>query len=180
MHRIHKLALPTAIAAAALFTAACGSSGATGGPYGHGAPSSATPAYGQTSPSVAPAAAPGVATTVAAASSPLGQLIVDGSGRTLYLFESDTNSASTCYDACAQAWPPLLTSGSPDAGPSVSPADLATTTRRDGSVQVTFHGHPLYSFVRDKAAGDTTGQGLSAFGALWYVVGTNGAKITTS
>ena len=179
MRQIHKLALPAAVAAAALFTAACGSSGAAGGPYGQGTPSSATPAYGQTSPSVA-LPPPRVATTVAAASSPLGQLIVDGSGRTLYLFEGDTNSASTCYDACAQAWPPLLTSGSPGAGPNVSPADLATTTRRDGSVQVTFHGHPLYSFVRDKAAGDTTGQGLSAFGALWYVVGTNGAKITTA
>ena len=75
---------------------------------------------------------------------------------------------------------PRICAGSPDAGPSVSPADLATSTRRAGSVQVTFHGHPLYTFVGDKTAGDTTGQGLSAFGALWYVVGTNGAKITTS
>ena len=180
MRRIHKLALPAAVAAAALFTAACGSSGDTGGPYGQGAPSTATPAYGPTSPSAVSASTPAVATTVAAANSPLGPLIVDGSGRTLYLFEGDTNNASTCYDACAQAWPPLLTSGSPDAGPNVNPADLATTTRRDGSAQVTFHGHPLYTFVADKNAGDTTGQGLSAFGALWYVVGTNGAQITTS
>jgi predicted lipoprotein with Yx(FWY)xxD motif len=180
MRRIHKLALPTAVAAAALFTAACGSSGAAGGPYGQPTPGTATPAYGQTSPSAAPAPGPAVATTVTAASSPLGQLMVNGSGRTLYLFDRDLNNVSTCYNACAQAWPPLLTSGSPEAGPNVSHADLATTTRRDGSNQVTFHGHPLYTFVADKTAGDTTGQGLSAFGDLWYVVGTNGAKITTS
>ena len=180
MYRIPKLALPAVVGAAALFTAACGSSGATGGPYGQGAPNTATPAYGPTAPSAAPAPGTAVATTVAVASSPLGQLVVDGSGRTLYLFEGDVNNTATCYDACAQAWPPLLTSGSPDAGANVTPADLATTTRRDGSVQVTFHGHPLYRFAGDKTAGDTTGQGLSAFGALWYVVGTNGAKITTA
>jgi predicted lipoprotein with Yx(FWY)xxD motif len=174
MSRIPKLVLPAVVGGTALVTAACGSGGGKPAGASGSAPSYSAPS-GQAAPSGQSTGA-----VVAVASSPLGQLLVDGSGRTLYLFESDTNSASTCYDACAQAWPPLLTSGSPGAGPDVRPADLATTTRRDGSVQVTFHGHPLYSFVGDKAPVDTTGQGLSAFGALWYVVGTNGAKITTA
>jgi predicted lipoprotein with Yx(FWY)xxD motif len=176
MRPIRKLAVPTVVAAAALVAAACGSSG---GPYGQAAPSTASPAYGQTPPS---AAAPGQTATslVAVAGSRLGQLIVDGSGRVLYLFEGDTTNVSTCYDACAQAWPPLLTVGLPDAGPDVSRLDLATSTRRDGAIQVTYHGHPLYSFVGDKQAGETTGQGLTAFGARWYVLAADGTKIDDS
>jgi predicted lipoprotein with Yx(FWY)xxD motif len=180
MRRIHKLAVPTVVAAAALVAAACGSSGATGGPYGQAAPTTANPTYGQSPPSAVPAPGQTAPSSVAVAGSRLGQLIVDGSGRALYLFEGDTTNASTCYDACAEAWPPLLTVGSPDAGPNVSRVDLATATRRDGGVQVTYHGHPLYSFGGDKQAGDTAGQGLRAFGALWYVVGADGTKIDNS
>jgi predicted lipoprotein with Yx(FWY)xxD motif len=114
---------------------------------------------------------------VAAASSPLGRLLVDSSGRTLYLFEADTTHASTCYDACAQAWPPLLADGTPGAGADVTGGDLATSARRDDTVHVTYHGHPLYFFAGDQRPGDTTGQGLLAFGAHWFVVGTDGIKI---
>jgi predicted lipoprotein with Yx(FWY)xxD motif len=180
MRRIHKLAVPTVVAAAAFIAAACGSNGASGDPYGQAAPTTANPTYGQSPPSAAPAAGQTAPSLVAVAGSPLGQLIVDGSGRSLYLFEGDTTNASTCYDACAEAWPPLLTVGSPDAGPNVSHPDLATATRRDGAVQVTYHGHPLYSFVGDKHAGDTNGQGLTAFGASWYVVGADGTTIDNS
>jgi predicted lipoprotein with Yx(FWY)xxD motif len=176
---IRKLALPTVVAAAALVAAACESSGASGGPYGQAAPSTDSSAYGQTPPS---AGDPGETATssVAVVGSRLGQLIVDGSGRALYLFEGDRTNVSTCYDACAQAWPPLLTIGLPDTGPDVSRVDLATSTRRDGGLQVTYHGHPLYAFVGDKQAGDTTGQGLTAFGARWYVVRPDGTKIDSS
>jgi predicted lipoprotein with Yx(FWY)xxD motif len=180
MRHIRKLAGPTVVAVAALVAAACGPSGASGSPYGQGAPATANTTRGQSPPTDAPAPGQGAPSSVAVTDSRLGQLIVDGSGRALYLFEGDTTNASTCYDACAQAWPPLLTVGSPDAGPNVNRLDLTTSTRRDGAVQVTYHGHPLYSFVGDTKAGDTTGQGVTAFGARWYVVGADGTKIDDS
>ena len=169
MFGIRALALPAVLAGAALVSAACGAGGS-----GYGRPASATTAT--SSATSAPDGA--AATTVAVTGSPLGPLIVDASGRALYLFEADTSATSTCYDACAQAWPPLLTAGTPDAGPNVNGPDLATSTRRDGTVQVTYHGHPLYRFVGDRQAGDTTGQGLTAFGARWYLLDGNGTEIT--
>jgi predicted lipoprotein with Yx(FWY)xxD motif len=175
MSRVRVLAVPAVAAAAALVAAACGSSGA-GGRYGQPAPSTAPTTTGRASATATPA--PGQpATRVMAASSPLGRLLVDGSGRSLYLFEADTTHASTCYDACAQAWPPLLADGTPGAGADVTGGDLATSARRDDTVQVTYHGHPLYFFAGDQRPGDTTGQGLLAFGAHWFVVGTDGTKI---
>jgi predicted lipoprotein with Yx(FWY)xxD motif len=192
MRHVHRFAVPAIVVVAALAAAACGSNGASGGSYSQAAPSTATTVYGQSPPSAAPSpgpAAPNSETApprlgwpqrVAVAESQLGQLIVDGSGHVLYLFEGDTTDTSTCNDACAQAWPPLLTVGSPEAGASVSQLDLTTSKRRDGTLQVAYHGHPLYSFVGDKRAGDTTGQGLTAFGARWYVVGTEGSKIDES
>jgi predicted lipoprotein with Yx(FWY)xxD motif len=181
MRRIRKLAVPTVVAAAALLAAACGASGASGSPYGQAGPTTVDPARGQ-SPGAAVAAGPTVTSSavVAVTGSRLGELIVDGSGRALYLFEGDTTNGSTCYDACAQAWPPLVTVGSPQARPNVNPLDLGTSTRRDGAVQVTYHGHPLYSFVGDTKVGDTTGEGVTAFGALWYVLGADGSKIVAA
>jgi predicted lipoprotein with Yx(FWY)xxD motif len=108
---------------------------------------------------------------------PLGQILVDGSGRTLYLFESDTNTASTCSGACAQGWPPFVTSGSPQAGSGVTPSLVSTLRRSDGALQVTYNGHPLYYFAGDTKAGDTKGEGLNAFGAGWDVVSPAGDKI---
>jgi predicted lipoprotein with Yx(FWY)xxD motif len=89
---------------------------------------------------------------------------------TLYLFEADTTSQSTCGTQCASAWPPLLTTGTPVAGSGVMGSLLGTTTRSDGKVQVTYKGHPLYGFIADKKAGDVNGEGKTAFGANWYVV----------
>jgi predicted lipoprotein with Yx(FWY)xxD motif len=106
----------------------------------------------------------------------LGQILVDSNGRTLYLFEAD-KSTSSCYDACAAVWPPLAATGPLVAGPGVNQSLLATTTRKDGSMEVVYNGHPLYYFVSDKQAGDTTGQGLSSFGADWYVLSAAGTKI---
>jgi predicted lipoprotein with Yx(FWY)xxD motif len=107
----------------------------------------------------------------------LGTFLVGPNGRTLYLFEKDKTTKSTCYDACATAWPPLLTSGKPKAAGSTKSALLGTTKRKDGKMQVTYKGHPLYYFIQDKKAGDTKGQNVDAFGAEWYVLGTNGKKI---
>lgn len=122
---------------------------------------------------------PNGAATVAVASAPkLGQILVDGSGRTLYLFEADKGASSTCYSACATYWPPLLTNGAPKAGAGVDATKLATAKRNDGTSQVTYNGHPLYYVVTDHNPGDATGQAVDNFGGLWYVVGANGNKVT--
>jgi predicted lipoprotein with Yx(FWY)xxD motif len=108
----------------------------------------------------------------------LGTIVVDGKSHTLYLFEKDKNGKSKCSGACAQNWPPLLTKGKPKASGSVKASKLGTTKRSDGTTQVTYGGHPLYTFVLDhNKPGSTKGEGVDAFGAEWYVVGTNGKKI---
>ena len=108
----------------------------------------------------------------------LGPILVDGSGRTLYLFEADKGAMSTCYSSCASYWPPVLTNGSPQAGAGANASLLGTTKRTDGTVEVTYAGHPLYQVVTDHNPGDATGQAVNNFGALWYVVGPDGSKIT--
>jgi predicted lipoprotein with Yx(FWY)xxD motif len=124
-----------------------------------------------------PASSQSGAATVSVRGSSLGQILVDGNGKTLYLFEADTSTQSTCSGACAQAWPPLTTAGAPKAAGGASTSLLGTTARSDGSTQVTYAGHPLYSFVSDTKPGDTTGEGVNAFGAGWDVVSAAGAKI---
>ena len=109
--------------------------------------------------------------------SSLGQFLVDGSGRTLYLFEADTGNTSTCSGACAKAWPPFLTSGQPNAASGLQQSLVGTVKRSDGTVEVTYHGHPLYYFIGDKKPGDTNGEGSTAFGAGWDVVSPAGNKI---
>ena len=97
----------------------------------------------------------------------LGSFLVDSKGMTLYLYTKDTPNTSSCYGGCATAWPPLLTVGTPVAGSGVTASMLGTTTRTDGTVQVTYNGWPLYYFAKDKVAGDTTGEGV---GSVWYVI----------
>jgi predicted lipoprotein with Yx(FWY)xxD motif len=109
--------------------------------------------------------------------SSLGRILVNGSGRTLYLFEKDTRGRSSCRGQCASYWPPLLTTGRPVAGTGVNRSLLGTTRRPDGKTQVTYAGHPLYRFVQDRRAGDTSGEDLRFFGAAWYVVSPSGKKI---
>jgi len=96
---------------------------------------------------------------------------------TVYLFEADKSGQSACSGACAANWPPVTTSGQPQASGSASSSKLGTTTRSDGTKQVTYNGHPLYLFVKDGDAGDAYGQGLKAFGADWYVVAPSGNKV---
>lgn len=121
--------------------------------------------------------APAGQATVSVRSSRLGQILVDGEGRTLYLFEADTSNKSTCNDACARAWPPLITTGEPKAGKGVKADLLGTTTRDDGKTEVTYNGHPLYYYEGDEKPGDTTGQDLDQFGAKWFVLNADGNKV---
>ncbi|MFI6862830.1 hypothetical protein ACIBKZ_23545 [Streptomyces sp. NPDC050421] len=116
--------------------------------------------------------------TVASASSPLGTILVDGEGRTLYLWEADTTSRPTCDGDCAKSWPPVTITGKPVAGTGAKAGLLGTTTRDDGRKEITYNGHPLYRYAGDTNAGDTNGQGANAFGAAWYVLDTAGNKIT--
>src|SRR3954452_17393080 len=105
----------------------------------------------------------------------LGKILVDSQGRTVYLFQKDTGSMSTCSGACATDWPPVTTTGKPTAGSGLTASMVGTATRSDGSKQVTYNGHPLYLYVGDQKAGDTNGQGVNAFGALWYAVSPAGS-----
>ena len=107
----------------------------------------------------------------------IGTFLVDGHGRTLYLFQKDKTARSTCSGACATDWPPLLTSGKAKASGSVRKALLGTTKRSDGSTQVTYKGHPLYTYSGDQKAGDTNGQAVSAYGARWYAVTPSGKRV---
>ena len=136
-----------------------------------------SPSTGSTNPSPSSAAA-GTKVSVVN-NTKLGPILVDDKGMTLYLFVKDTGTSSTCYDQCAQFWPPLLTTGTPQAGSGATQSLLGTTTRTDGKVEVTYAGHPLYYFVKDKAAGDITGQGVNGFGDLWWVLTPAGAANTT-
>jgi len=119
--------------------------------------------------------------TVKTGTSALGRIVVDGQSRTLYLFEKDKHGKSACSGACAQNWPPLLTKGTPKAGTGAKASLLGTTKRADGTTQVTYNKHPLYTFVGDKGKrGATKGEGLDAFGATWYVVAAKGTEKTGS
>jgi predicted lipoprotein with Yx(FWY)xxD motif len=112
--------------------------------------------------------------TVGVSKSSLGSILVNSMGRTLYLFKADTGSTSACSGACPAAWPPLLATGNPTAGTGLTGSKLGTITRSDGSQQITYSGHPLYTFVQDTKAGQTNGQGVTAFGASWFALTPSG------
>ena len=118
--------------------------------------------------------------SLAAISGIPGKALIGSNGRTLYLFQGDKSGTSACTGACATAWPPYIVTGTPQAGSGVSQALLGTITRPDGTVQLTYNGHPLYYFTADAAGGSAHGQGVTAFGAEWYVVNASGSKIDTS
>jgi predicted lipoprotein with Yx(FWY)xxD motif len=118
------------------------------------------------------------AVTVKTRHKKLGTFLVTGSGRTLYLFEKDEHgTTSHCYHGCARAWPPLLTSGAPIATGKTKAGLLGTTQRRNGAMQVTYNGHPLYRFDEDTKPGQTHGEGVHEFGAEWNVVNHKGHEI---
>ena len=163
MNRLALLAIG-AVAASGI-AAGCSSSG------------SSTSTSTSSAPSSAPAQTTGGAAVVKTATSPLGQILVDGSGRTLYLYKPDTGTTSTCTGACASTWPPDTTSGTPQAN-GVTASALGTTVRSDDhATQVTFHGHPLYYFSGDAKAGQTSGQGTQG---IWFAVSPSGIAITST
>lgn len=172
---------PTTLAAVAVaaisLAAGCGSSSHKSSSNPTTAPpSSSAPGYGPASPSpTTPAPAAG-GTALKFGTPKFPTALTDSAGKAVYLFEADTSTASTCYGACATAWPPVLTTGAP----SITGGDmgkLGTTTRTDGTKQVTYNGHPLYYFAGDTKPGDTNGEGSKAFGAGWYLLGSDGMKI---
>jgi len=157
--------LAAGLVALAVAIAGCGGSGGSGGDGG---------AYGAAR---APAPSSGGKASVKLASTKLGSVLVDAKGRTLYLFEADKGPMSACSGACASVWPPLTTSGKPSAGAGVTASKLGTTKRSDGATEVTYNGHPLYTYAGDSAPGQTSGQGLDDYGAEWYALSAGGDKI---
>ena len=121
------------------------------------------------------AAAKGSALT--AHSSRYGKILFDGRGRVLYLFARDRGNSSSCYGACAKAWPPFLTRGVPRGLRGVDSKLLGTTKRRDGTLQVTYAKHPLYYFKEDTKPGQIKCQNVSNFGGLWLVVSPSGKAV---
>jgi predicted lipoprotein with Yx(FWY)xxD motif len=159
----------------ALLAVACGGGGATPAPA---TSSAATPAPTSAAASPAPTSSgdDGTGATVQVASTDLGEILVDGEGRTLYAFTPDESSGEpTCYDDCAANWPPLVTSGEVTVGEGLDDGDFTTVARTDDAGdQVKVGGWPLYYFAADTAAGDTNGQGV---GGKWFVVDANGELI---
>ena len=110
----------------------------------------------------------------------LGKILDQTDGRTLYLFAKDSGSKSACTAECASAWPPLRASGKPTVGAGASASNLGTTPRSDGKPQVTYNGHPLYTYIGDQNPGDTNGQGLTAFGAGWFALSPAGVQVSSA
>jgi predicted lipoprotein with Yx(FWY)xxD motif len=164
------------LAGIAMMAAACGSSGG-----GYGAAAAPTPTSAVAAPTPTTAAAATTVTTLTAGNSPLGSILVDSKGRSLYLFEADTGTTSTCTTAgCVTEWPPLIANGTPQPGAGLAADQVGTTTRPDGTRQITYSGHPLYYFAGDTQNGNTKGQGLNDNGGLWYVVHTDGTAVTST
>jgi predicted lipoprotein with Yx(FWY)xxD motif len=168
---VRRWILAAPLAAAVLAVAACSSS--TASPSAAPSATSAAPAASAAPSSTGTSAG---AATIQTAHTSLGTVLTDGKGITVYLFEADTTTKPTCYGACATAWPAVLTTGAPAAGPGANASLLGTVQRTDGKTQVTYAGHPLYYFSASTKAGDVGGQGVNGFGAHWDAVRPNGAQ----
>ena len=158
------LAGATTLVLGALAAAGCGSSG---GSNANGSSAAQRTENGQSA-------------TVGIANENLGKILVNSQGRTLYIFQRDSGTKSACTDACAIEWPPLRATGKPVVGGGANPSIVATSARSDGKPQVTYSGHPLYLFTGDQKPGDTNGQGVNAFGGLWYALSSAGNQIVGS
>jgi predicted lipoprotein with Yx(FWY)xxD motif len=156
--------------AGALVLAACGGS-STSSSSG----ASSTPSYGTSTSTTHTTSS--TAAVVTTKKTSLGTFLVDARGRTLYLWDADKGSMSACSGACAQAWPPLTATATPKASGAVKASLLGTTKRADGSREVTYAGHPLYTFAGDTQTGKTTGEGSNGFGAPWWVVSPAGKAL---
>ena len=192
-NKTYALALLAVLAALALVAAGCGGSdssssessnasakenassegsGGSGSRYG-GSSESETKSTSAESSSGAEA---GAAVVSLGSVKELGMVLVDSNGMTLYDFHKDKGTTSSCYGPCAEGWPPLLTEGEATVGNGATASKLGTTERKDGTIQVTYAGHPLYTFVEDKKPGEANGNDVSAFGAQWYALKGNGEE----
>lgn len=157
------------IAALSLVAAACSSSAKTSSP-----PASSAPAGAQSSSS----SSSGGAVTIETKTGAMGTYLVNGAGMSLYMFASDTSSKSACTGQCLTYWPPVTGTATASGGANASM--LGTITGTDGKMQVTYGGHPLYTFTEDTSPGDTKGQGSTNFGAKWWLVAPSGQIIQGS
>jgi predicted lipoprotein with Yx(FWY)xxD motif len=166
------------VAVAAIVVAGCGSdSSSSGGAYsgkGGGGYGGDTTASSETKPASSGGAGGGVVS--AAKVGDLGTVLVTAEGMTLYDFHKDKGGTSACYDACAGAWPPLLTEGNPQAQGAAERSMLGTTKRKDGTVQVTYNGWPLYTYAGDQKPGEANGNDITQFGGEWYALQPNGQE----
>jgi predicted lipoprotein with Yx(FWY)xxD motif len=168
--------LGTVLAGAALMLAACSNAG---GP-------TAAPTTAATQPAATSMATQGAGASQGAAAydidvaqdATLGEYLTGEDGKSLYMFTPDTKTASSCPADCAATWPPFtLDAGETVKGGAGVTGTLATITRPDGSMQVTYAGHPLYYYSGDQAAGDTTGQGLFN---KWYLLKADGTAVSAA
>jgi len=160
---------------AALVASGCGSGARPVGQLPAGPPRPAT-----TTRDPAPAhRAPRPPALVRVRASRYGRILVDARGRTLYLFSSDAPQLTRCAGACAQAWPPFVAATGPGARQGRPSPGLGRVRRANGSLQVTYHGHPLYYYVGDRIPGQILCQNVEEFGGHWWVVSPDGRAITT-
>jgi predicted lipoprotein with Yx(FWY)xxD motif len=165
-----------ALFAAAAIVAACSSGGGGAASASAPAASEAPSASASEAPAASESASAAAGAEIKLADSSLGQIIVDASGKSLYMFTPDEGGTPTCYDDCATAWPPLVAAdaASVTAGTGLDASKITVVDRTDGTKQVKYGEYPLYYFANDAAAGDVNGQGLNE---KWYVVGADGEPI---
>jgi predicted lipoprotein with Yx(FWY)xxD motif len=162
-----------ALAAVLAITGCGGSSNESGGAYGGSSSSATTEASSEKSP---PGAESGAAVLTVASAPKVGAILVDANGFTVYDFHKDKGTTSSCYGGCEGVWPPVLTAGAPQSGEGASASKLGTTKRKDGTRQVTYAGHPLYTYAADKKPGEANGNDYSSFGAQWYALKGSGEE----
>jgi predicted lipoprotein with Yx(FWY)xxD motif len=177
-----KLTLAIAVCLVALALSACGDDedpASAGGPPTTSEAASNEKPDGRdgAKPESKRSAAKADGTEIVAADSDYGSILFDSDEQAIYLFQKETTSESQCYGACAEAWPPVVTDGKPQAGSGLDAKLLGTTERDDGSSQVTYDGHPLYYYV-DDPPGQVLCQNVTEFGGLWLVVSPTGAPVT--
>ena len=163
----NQIAIAIGAAGIGLVVAACSSSSSTASSSPASSSAAAAPAAQASSPAATGGASSIVTVSLATVSGIPGKALVGSNGRTLYLFQADKSGTSACAGACAAAWPPFTVTGTPKAGSGVSQSLLGTITRPDGTMQLTYNGHPLYYFTADTAGGTAHGQAVRAFGAEW-------------
>jgi predicted lipoprotein with Yx(FWY)xxD motif len=120
-----------------------------------------------------PTPAPATGTVVGTADSEFGEILFDGTGQAIYLFDKEATAQPECYDDCAEAWPPVLTEGDPVAAGNVLQDQLGVTQRTDGTTQLSYAGHPLYYYANE-GANQVLCHNVREFGGLWLVVTASG------